>query len=576
MTGHPLLGPLTDPDPRRGIRFYDGLGGWEFHPYPALARAAFVLAHRLREEGVAPGDVVVAATGSGPEFVAAVLGATAVGAAFAPYAPPSLFEDREDHRRRTERMLLAVRPSVVVTRPEWADTFRAAGGGSHRPRVLTVTVEELSAETGGRPVLRPPADRALVQFTSGSSGPAKAVAVSAEALSANIRSVRRWLRMGAEDATASWLPFHHDMGLIGCLLTPVSTGGDLWVMRPEDFLRSPVEWLRCFGSRGARLTASAPFGLRHVTRRVPGEALDGMDFADWRAVIVGAERIAPEVLKEFAGLLAPHGFASRALLPAYGLAEATLAVTGSPLDEEPRELIADRDSLAVGRRVRPADDADRAVSLVACGRPVVAGSRVLITDRLGRPLPGGHVGEIVVSGPSVAAGYAGSGEEPERGGFSGRQVRTGDSGFLHDGDLYVLGRLGDSLKCRGTTVFAEDLEACLAGLPSLRTAGAAVLLGVAHGVDTAVAVIERRPGPWAGELTDLLRRRVPGLDVVVVAGPRGTVLRTSSAKPRRRAMWDAYLVGRLGTVCAPDPPGHPGAAAAAGPHRAPAPASRHT
>jgi acyl-CoA synthetase (AMP-forming)/AMP-acid ligase II len=572
MTGHPLLTPLTDPDPRRGIRFYDGRGGWDFHPYPALAGAAFALADRLREEGVAPGDVVVVATGSAPEFVAAVLAATAVGAAFSPYAPPALFEDGQDHRRRTERMFAAVRPSVVVTRPEWADAFRAADTSRHRPGVLAVTMGELAADPGGRQVTRPFADRALVQFTSGSSGPAKAVAVSAGALAANLRGIRRWLGMGAEDATASWLPFHHDMGLIGCLLTPVSSGGDLWVMRPEDFLRSPVEWLRCFGTRGARLTASPAFGLRHVTRRVSQEALDGLDFAAWRAVIVGAERIAPQVLTEFAALLAPHGFASRALLPAYGLAEATLAVTGSPLTEEPRRLLADRDSLTVGHRIRTAGDADRAVPLVSCGRPVVTGGRVLITDRLGRPLPEEHVGEIVVSGPSVADGYTDGGRDrPGRGGFSGRQFRTGDSGFLHDGDLYVVGRLGDSIKCRGTTVFAEDLEACLTEVPSLRTAGAAVLLGTARGVDTAVAVVERRPGPWVTELTELLRRRAPGVQVVVVSGPRGTVLRTSSAKPRRRAMWEAHLAGRLGTVCAPAPCGAPARAA---PPRTPVPASR--
>ncbi|MFF4579784.1 AMP-binding protein [Streptomyces sp. NPDC001389] len=549
MERHPLLGTLVDPDPRRGIRFHDGRGGWDFHPYTELARAAFAAADRLRSLGVVPGDLVVLATGTGPEFVAAFLGTVAAGATPAPLAPPGVFEDADAHRRHAERMFASVRPKVVVTRPEWGPGAVAAGPG--RPRVLTVTMAGLSAAGAGPQILARPPERALVQFTSGSVGRSKAVAVPAGALSANLAAVRRWLRMGVSDATATWLPFHHDMGLVGCLLTPLSIGADLWVMRPEDFVRTPLEWLRCFGTRGARLTASPAFGLEHVVRRVRAESLEGMDFSGWSAVITGAERVPSRTLRLFAALLSPFGFRSPALLPAYGLAEATLAVTGSSLDDEPRTLTVDPRALDVGRPVRPvtggtgADGADT-VELTGCGSPVVSGSRVLVTDRLGRPLPEGHVGEIVVGGPSVAEGYTGADAEAGAGVFSGGQIRTGDAGFLHRGELFVVGRLGDSLKCRATTVFAEDLEASVTRLPALRTAGVAVLLGAAAGCDTAVVIVERRPGPWTEEIVRRLRHRVPGLDVIVVTGPRGTVLRTSSGKPRRRAMWRAYLAGELG------------------------------
>ncbi|MFD5506448.1 AMP-binding protein [Streptomyces sp. NPDC127051] len=546
MEQHPLLDALVDPDPRRGIRFYDGLGGWDFHPYTELARAAFVLSDRLRSLGVAPGELVVPATGTGPEFVATVLGTVAVGATPAPLAPPLVFENPDAHRRHAERMFASIRPKVLVTRPEWADPLGAVPAGPGCPQVLKVTMAELSAAAGVPQALACPPERALVQFTSGSGGPAKAVAVTTDALSANLAAVRRWLRMGSSDATATWLPFHHDMGLVGCLLTPLSIGADLWVMRPEDFVRTPLEWVRCFGTLGAQLTASPAFGLEHVVRRVRAESLEGMDFSGWSAVITGAERVPPQVLRQFAALLSPFGFRSTALLPAYGLAEATLAVTGSSRDDEPRSLSVDPRALDVGRRVRPSTDGTEAMELTGCGRPLVAGSRVLVTDRLGRPLPEGHVGEIVVGGPSVAEGYTGADAGTGEGVFSGGQLRTGDCGFFDQGELFVVGRLGDSLKCRATTVFAEDLEASVARLPELRTAGVAVLLGAAGGRDTAVVVVERRPGPWTGEVVRRLRRRVPGLDVVIVNGPRGTVLRTSSGKPRRRAMWRAHLAGELG------------------------------
>ncbi|MEV0282115.1 AMP-binding protein [Streptomyces sp. NPDC050610] len=544
MRSHPLLDRLTSPNAGHGIRFYesDDGGCWRFRSYADLARSAFALAGRLRDLGTAPGDTVVTATGSGPEFVAAFLGATALGATPAPLAPPLPLQDPQTHRRLAERMVETVRPSVVVTLPRWEQAFSGLHPqGTARPRLLTVTDAELSAAPRAPQTVAAPPRRALVQFTSGSSGPAKAVTVSADALDEQLTAVRRWLRMEPDDATATWLPFHHDMGLVGCLLTPLSAGSDLWVMRPEDFVRSPLAWLRCFGSLGARLTSVPPLGLAHVVRRVRPESLEGLDFSEWRAVITGAERIPPQTLRAFTGLLAPKGFSSRALLPAYGLAEATLAVTGSGLDDAPRTLAVDRRSLAPGRRVLPAGPAEHALEMTGCGRPLVRDTAVLVHDESGQSLPASHVGEIVVTGPSHAD-----------------VLRTGDSGFLHDGELFVVGRLGDSVKCRGATLFAEDLEESVLALSSLRGAGVAVLLGSRGGIPAAVAVVERPPGPWTAEVVRRLRQRETDLDVAVVTGPRGTILRTSSGKPRRRAMWRAHLTGALGhRACPPiDPDAH--------------------
>lgn len=544
MSGpHPLLDWLDAPSDRRGLRVREPSGAWTFHSYRSLAASVYAMAERLRQEGVRPGDAVALATGSGVEFVAGFFGTLTAGGTPVPLAPPALFQRTEDYRGRVGGLLAAARTGCVVTRPESAAVLGGTG-----VRVVAVTAEELTGPQAPQTRDRP-ADRALVQFTSGSSGRPRAVAVPATALEANIGAIRAWLGMRDDDATATWLPLHHDMGLIGCLLTPLVGGNDLFVMSPESFVRDPVTWLDCFGSGAARLSAAPVFGLAHVLRRVRAEAIAdrSWDFTGWRALITGAERVDPAVLTGFAALLAPFGFSPRAFLPAYGLAEATLAVTGTGLGDLPRSVTVDRRSLAPGRRVRHASGEEDGppLTVAGCGRPLTAGSTVRVVGQDGRELPEGHVGEIEVSGPSVAAGYLDDGHVSP-GAFRGGTVRTGDSGFVDAGELFVLGRLGDRVKCRAGTVFAEDLVAAVEGVPELAHARPAVLLGALDGVDTAVVVVEHRPGPWVEEVVRVLRRHVEGIGVRVVAGPRGTVRRTTSGKPRRRPMWDAFVAGTIG------------------------------
>ena len=357
--------------------------------------------------------------------------------------------------------------------------------------------------------------------------------------------------MDGRRATASWLPLHHDMGLIGCLITPVVDGSDVRLLAPEEFVQRPLRYLRCFAAppagSGAELTAMPSFGLRYVARRVRPDALAGLDFTGWRAVIVGAERVSAEALERFHALLGPFGLSRRALLPAYGLAEATLAVTGLPVAEEWSAVRVAPATLGLGAEV--ATDAG-APPLVGCGRPL-AGVEVTVTGEDGAPLPDGHVGEIEVRSPALMAGYqrpAGAGEESRSlTELAGGALRTGDAGFVRDGQLHVLGRLGDSMKVRARAVFAEDLETALAelGLPPHRIA---VALGVRGGTPTAVAVLERGRAEWVPQVESLLRRGAEGAEVVVAQGPPGTIPRTSSGKPKRRELWRAFLAGRLGPL----------------------------
>lgn len=531
MTDRPLLAWVAKADTDRGIRFAADGESWDFWSYHRLAALARQIAGGLVDAGVGPGDVVSFVQRSGPSFVGTLFGTMLAGAVPSPIAPPMVFQDSATYRRHLSALLTAARPAVVVTEADLAEAVADIATGSG---IRVVTVDALLA--AGDPVAAPhrkPADLALLQFTSGSSGRARGVRVPFEALEANVAAIQQWLGMNGRRPTASWLPLHHDMGLIGCLITPIVDGSDIWLLSPEEFVHRPLRYLRCFAVHGAELTAMPSFGLQYIARRVRAEALAGLDFSGWRAIIVGAERVAEGALERFHALLAPFGLARRALLPAYGLAEATLAVTGLPLAEEWATATIEPDTMP-------------GVPVVGCGRPL-AGVTVTVADESGRPLPDGRIGEIVVRGRSVAAGYVAPSQSSSLTSLSAGVLHTGDAGLLRDGQLYVLGRLGDSMKVRARTVFAEDLEAalCAVGVPGHRVA---VALGERAGIATAVAVVEHARPEWLPEVHSLLRRGAEGAQVVVLPAPNGTIPRTSSGKPKRRELWRAFLDGRLDSL----------------------------
>ncbi len=643
MDHRSLLLWLDDPSGDRGIRFAANDGEWEFWSYGTLADSTVRVASGLRALGVRPDDVVSIVLPSGPGFVAALFGTMLAGAVPSPLAPPMAFQDVGVYDDHVAGVLRTARPRMVITDPRLGDSI---GQLARRADVASVTtIDEVLASGNGRGAAARPASLALLQFTSGSSGRARGVRISFEALEANVGAIREWLQMTTDDATATWLPVHHDMGLIGCLLTPVVNGSDVWLMQPEQFVHTPVRYLRCFGESGARLTAMPAFGLAYIARRVPPAMLEGLDFALWRAVIVGAERLDADVFDQFHRLLEPFGLQRSAILPAYGLAEATLAVTGLPLFTGWRSVGIRPGPLAIGDAIAltdPAPDShapnrnspnghasnghasngnasngntsdgnmsnrnapntntsdantsdantsdantsdantsDANVSdgnasdgnasdgnasdgnasdgnasdgnvVVGCGPPVT-GAEVTVTDEHGQPLPDGHVGEIVVHAPSVASGYLSVAESSSLTSIEGGRLATGDAGFLLGGQLYVLGRLGDSLKVRGRAVFAEDIEAALAtaGLPGHRLA---VALGVHDGRPTAVAVLERPQPGWTELAEQIVRRRTDGASVVIAPVPRGAIARTSSGKPKRRLLWHSFVGGALATASRPE------------------------
>jgi acyl-CoA synthetase (AMP-forming)/AMP-acid ligase II len=529
MPSRPLLSWLDDPAADRGIRFAEPGGAWQFRPFTDLAGRCLSAAGALAALGVRRGDRVLVVSAGGPDFVA-VFYAVLVTGATASVAPPPMSMQGAGYDAHLAAVVTALRPAIVVADADLCARVRGASGDS----VRVCSPDDLDGDAGAP--ARDPAEIALIQFTSGSGGRPRGVRIPADSLAANAAAIRTWLRAGPADEWSSWLPMHHDMGLVGCLITPMSGGNGLWLGKPTDFVRDPMPYLRSFGAGTATITATPGFGLQRLLAKVGPADLAGLDFSNWHAVVVGAERIDPRLLHRFADLLAPYGLLRTAIVPAYGMAEATLAVTGVPLDrgwvEHPMPAPADGGPA-------PLPDGPRG-QVLGCGMPI-GDTVVRVADAHGGELADGLVGEIEVRGASLGAGYLD--ESTATSTLRDGVLVTGDAGFLHRGELYVLGRLGDSVKVRGRPVFAEDVELTVRGAGI--TGRVAVVLGEHRGRAVAVAVMEG-PGRHNTErVTALLRAAAGGAHPVVVSVAAGTIPRTPSGKTRRRELWRRVAADHL-------------------------------
>jgi acyl-CoA synthetase (AMP-forming)/AMP-acid ligase II len=516
--------------PDRGLHFADSGGTWHFCSYQELAELSLRAAAAYRARGLAEGAVVAIVARSSPGFTAALFGAFAAGVTASSIAPPFAMQRGDDYARHATHLLSVARPDLVVCDQDSAARLGGllAGLGLAPP----VLFDDLIA--GVEPAAAPaePSGTALLQFTSGSSGFSRGVRIAGDALRYNLDAMRHWLDLDVSEPSISWLPVHHDMGLVGCLLNTVVTGMDGYLMQPDDFIRSPLRYLTCISDNAVKHTAMPNFGLAYILRRIRPALLDGLRFDSLRSVVIGAERVDSRVLGAFEDLLEPHGLDRRALLPSYGSAEATLAVAGLSLRQGWRTAVP----------TGAGSESERTQS-VSCGRPL-AGITTVIADDSGAQVPDGQIGEIVVTGPSVATEYAQSPGRASGTRLAGRTLHTGDAGFIDAGELFVIGRLGDGIKVRGRMVFAETLELELAqrGVEPRRVA---VLLGIRDGQPTGVAVFENEQEGWATIAAEVLGAAAGEADLLVVNVPRGAIAVTSSGKPRRRSMWRAFLDSTL-------------------------------
>ncbi|MDQ0988659.1 non-ribosomal peptide synthetase/type I polyketide synthase [Streptomyces sp. V2I9] len=497
---------------------------------------ALRVAGGFRGAGVPAGTCVPLLADRGEDFQPMFWGALAAGLVPVPLAP--------DARRALPIWEHLGRPPVVV------DAATASLTGAFPDGTAVLTLDALRAGPVVRePVAAGPEDIAFVQFSSGSTGAPKGVEVTHGAVLANLRQIRAASALCADDVVVSWMPYFHDMGLIGTHLAPLAARARQVRIGPLSFAKRPGLWFEVAARHRATVLSAANFALALAVRRVPDEVLARLDLSAVRLLLVGAEPIAPAVWRAFARKTRPAGLDPAAAQPVYGLAEATLAVTFPPPGEVAEPLVLDRASLSGGVAV-DAEPGEGAVELMDVGRPV-AGCAVRIVDDAGAGLGDRRVGHIMVRGPQLARGYHGlPGVSAEV--FADGWLRTGDLGFLRDGRLCVTGRHKDVLSLNGRTFHATDMEEVVAathGLPS----GAPAVIGSSDPVSGAERVVVfvpwARPPRDAATVLDRVAARVREAlfhdDVRVLALPPAAFPRTTSGKLQRRRLRERFEAGEF-------------------------------
>lgn len=339
---------IDAPSADAGLFVADDVDGWHYRSYTELARESRRIGGALRANGLHVGDNACILMPSGHRCVVAMYAVWLCGATVTQIAPPT-FGDDAAYIERTSAILRSANPRSVLTTPEPMPTVQRAvrvAGLSREPLALTedlINAADPIVRTHGH------AECALLQFTSGSTSTPRGVMVSWANLAANLQSISRLLGWRSGDAMVSWLPLYHDMGLI-TLLMGIANQGSLHLMRPDQFIRDPMRWIRAMSGRQHSVCPS--FGIDYAARRLSPEDIEGVDLTSWKSLATGAECIDLTALHAFCRLVEPAGFNPTALIAAYGLAEATLLVTGTPFDQPISALRIDESSLRPGRRLR--------------------------------------------------------------------------------------------------------------------------------------------------------------------------------------------------------------------------------
>jgi acyl transferase domain-containing protein/acyl-CoA synthetase (AMP-forming)/AMP-acid ligase II/acyl carrier protein len=528
--------------------------------YAELDLQARRIAGMLRAQG-ACGRPILLLYPPGLDYVAAFFGCVYSGAIAVPAYPP--------HRSRNlDRLRAILRDSgadVVLCTAAVHDAMDRMGEGAADLRSLNWIATDLQEASDVEPFCDTSAtpDRvAFLQYTSGSTSTPRGVILSHGNLSHNAQLITQGFRLGEDSIAVFWLPLYHDMGLIGGVLQPMQIGRPSYLMAPATFLASPVRWLQAISTCRARISGAPNFAYDLCVDKISPEQREGLDLSCWTVAFNGAEPVRSETLKRFAEAYAPCGFRAEAIYPCYGLAEATLFVTGGAQARDPVTLTVARSALEQHRlqAVSP-EDAD-ARTLVSCGL-ALGGQRVAIVDpETLAPCPPDRPGEVWVAGPSVAQGYWQRPEDTSRA-FAARTfdgdgpfMRTGDLGFLHADELYITGRIKDLIILRGRNLYPQDIEQTAeASHPALRNG-----CGAAFAVDTAdgerlvyVSEVERteRNTP-AEDVAAAVSHAVAeahevGVDAVVLLKP-GSIPKTSSGKIQRHACRAGYLDGTLDVI----------------------------
>jgi 1-acyl-sn-glycerol-3-phosphate acyltransferase len=523
--------------------------------YRELADAAAAVAAGLQRAGVVARQSVAIMLPTSVEYFSTYLGILMAGAIPVPIYPPARPSQLEDHVLRHAGILANAQAVMLVTVGEAMVVARLLQ--ARVPGLLQVVTPRHLAWAGGRPtaVTLRGDDIAFIQYTSGSTGQPKGVALTHANLLANIRVMAAEIQATPRDVFVSWLPLYHDMGLIGAWLAPLVVGFPLVVMSPLAFLSRPLRWLQAMHRWRGTLSAGPNFAYELCLKRIDDADLAGLDLSAWRVAFNGAEAVSPDTVRRFAERFAACGFRPEAMAPVYGLAETSLGLLFPPLGRvAPIDRI-QREPFTREHRALPAaaDDAG-ALQFVACGRPL-PGHAVRLLDEAGHEVGERIEGRLEFQGPSATRGYFRNPEQTARLIHDG-WLDSGDRAYRAEGDLYITGRVKDIVIRGGRNLYPQEIEDAVGHVDGVRKGCVAVFGSAdpASGTERLVVLAEVR-GVSAVDRTQLreaVSRAVIDTigeppDEIVLAAPH-TVLKTSSGKVRRSACRALFEAGTLGAV----------------------------
>jgi acyl-CoA synthetase (AMP-forming)/AMP-acid ligase II len=522
------------------------------------AQAQRIAAHLLDAAPV--GSHALLLFGPGLEFVSALFACLQAGVIAVPAMAP---QPSRLHRvlPRLERISRDAEISVVLTTSESVQTGRSLlEPGSSLAGARWLAVDELAARVGPGVLAQQTEQLAFLQYTSGSTADPRGVMLSHANFLANSAVIAAGLRLSSESRGFCWLPASHDMGLITGILQPVILGFPTVLMPPLAVIKEPLRWLAGISVFGATFSGAPNFAYELAVARTTPEQRAQLSLANWDVAFCGAEPVRADAIDAFCDAFAACGFRRSSFYPCYGLAEATLMVTGPRRRRRPTLLELDAEGLESGM-AQPPHGGGRVQTVVGVGEAGDGHKVAIVNEHTLRRCAPCEVGEIWVSGPSVAAGYwpgdrgadaefAGTidGEDPPK-----TYLRTGDLGFVMDEELFIVGRIKDLLIIRGRNVHPHDLEhAAESAHPKVRrNCSAAFSVAGDTGTELTTIVMEVNPDPAEefGEVTRAVRREVMttvdiALQWVVLVGP-GAVPKTTSGKVQRRLCRTRLLAGEL-------------------------------
>ena len=526
-----------------GFNFYTGRGHiYAKIPFSTLREEARQLARQLLTLGLEPGDRVAIVAETDPHFVRFFYACQYAG--LVPVALPASVKlgGHETYVAQLRRLLEASDAGAAVASDGYLG-FLEEAAADHGLRMVAAP-DAFYALPEGSPDLPDitPEDIAYLQYTSGSTRFPRGVIIRHKTAMANLQGIiQHGLDITGRDRLMSWLPFYHDMGLVGFVLTPVAAQISVDYLDTREFAMRPRQWLKMMTQSKATISFAPSFGYDLCARRLRDSDLAAYDLSHWRAAGIGAEMIRPRTLEHFADMLAPCGFDRRAFVACYGMAECTLGVSFSPLWSGYSTHHLDSDHLSDHHEavLIQDDEADgRGRRFVNCGVPLPS-FEVEIRDEDGNALPDWKSGVIHVRGPSVMSGYYNLPEESAEALCAEGWLNTGDIGYLADGVLTITGRKKDLIIIHGRNIWPQDLEHLAETLPEVRVGDALAFSAPDHEAEEMCVLVVQcrdtdpnRRHSLVRRLTGMLREEL-GLDCYVRLVPLHSLPRTSSGKLSR-------------------------------------------